>query len=220
MAEDLFGNDTFEVRNKQMPGKGEMTKEETKMIKQIKIDVHRTMPEMEVFSHDILQCLMTRVLYVRSYKHPESGYVQGMNDLIAPFVLVFLGEQLQKMTDEISVVALEQCDPQKLKNAEADVYWCLARVIDDVADNFIEGQPGIHKTISKMQKLIEQKEAALLKSLDEMDIKFMDFAYRWTHCYLMREFDIYQIIRLWDTYFSEEEGFSQFHAYVCSALFL
>jgi len=48
----------------------------------------------------------------------------------------------------------------------------------------------------------------------------MDFAYRWVSCYLTREFDIYQTIRLWDTYFSEEEGFSQFHCYVCAALLL
>jgi hypothetical protein len=48
----------------------------------------------------------------------------------------------------------------------------------------------------------------------------MDFAYRWVSCYLTREFDIYQTIRLWDTYFSEDEGFSQFHSYVCAALFL
>lgn len=53
-----------------------------------------------------------------------------------------------------------------------------------------------------------------------MDIIFMDFAYRWVACYLTREFNMYQIIRLWDTYFSEEEGFSQFHCYVCAALFL
>ena len=48
----------------------------------------------------------------------------------------------------------------------------------------------------------------------------MDFAYRWVACYLTREFNMYQTIRLWDTYFSEEEGFSQFHCYVCAALFL
>jgi TBC1 domain family member 2 len=44
--------------------------------------------------------------------------------------------------------------------------------------------------------------------LDQLDINFMDFAYRWVSCYLTREFDIFQIIRLWDTYLSEEEGFS------------
>lgn len=97
------------------------------------------MPEMDVFGHDIVQCLMTRVLYVWAIQHPESGYVQGVNDLLAPFVLVFLGEQLQRMTDEVTVEALEGCELQKIKNAEADVYWCLTGVLEDVADNFIEG---------------------------------------------------------------------------------
>ena len=48
----------------------------------------------------------------------------------------------------------------------------------------------------------------------------MDFAYRWVACYLTREFDIFKITRIWDTYLSEDEGFSQFHCYVCAALFL
>ena len=48
----------------------------------------------------------------------------------------------------------------------------------------------------------------------------MDFAYRWITCYLMREFNIFQIVRLWDTYLSEEEGFAEFHCYVCAALLL
>ena len=47
-----------------------------------------------------------------------------------------------------------------------------------------------------------------LNHLEEMDIIFMDFAYRWVACYLTREFNIFQIIRIWDTYLSEEEGFS------------
>lgn len=59
-----------------------------------------------------------------------------------------------------------------------------------------------------------------MKHLESMDLMFMDFAYRWISCYLTREFNIYQIIRLWDTYFAEEEGFSQFHCYVCAVLFL
>jgi TBC1 domain family member 2 len=69
-------------------------------------------------------------------------------------------------------------------------------------------QPGVHKIINKMKKLIEQADPEVLKHLDSLDINFMDFAYRWVSCYLTREFDIYQIIRLWDTYLSEEEGFS------------
>lgn len=104
--------------------------------------------------------------------------------------------------------------------AEADTFWCLSKLIDDIQDNYTELQPGVHKIINKMKKLIEQSDPDSLEHLKELDINFMDFAYRWVSCYLTREFNIYQIIRLWDTYFSEEDGFSQFHCYVCAALFL
>lgn len=74
--------------------------------------------------------------------------------------------------------------------------------------------------LNKMKAVIEQVDKESLEYLASQDIMFMDFAYRWVACYLTREFNIYQVIRLWDTYFSEEEGFSQFHTYVCAALFL
>ena len=59
-----------------------------------------------------------------------------------------------------------------------------------------------------MKKLIEQSDLQAYEHLSNLEINFIDFAYRWISCYLTREFSIYQIIRLWDTYFSEEEGFS------------
>jgi TBC1 domain family member 2 len=74
--------------------------------------------------------------------------------------------------------------------------------------------------MNKMKKLIEQSDLQSYEHLSNLEINFIDFAYRWISCYLTREFSIYQIIRLWDTYFSEEEGFSQFHCYVSAALFL
>ena len=74
--------------------------------------------------------------------------------------------------------------------------------------------------INKMKAVIEQVDPESLTHLEEMDIMFMDFAYRWVACYLTREFNLYHIIRIWDTYLSEDEGFSQFHCYVCAALFL
>ena len=87
-------------------------------------------------------------------------------------------------------------------------------------DNYTEMQPGVHKIINKMKAIIQSVDPDILAHLQDLDINFMDFAYRWVSCYLTREFDIYQIIRLWDTYLSEDEGFSQFHCYVCAALFL
>jgi hypothetical protein len=33
---------------------------------------------------------MERVLYIWAIRHPASGYVQGINDLMTPFLVVFL----------------------------------------------------------------------------------------------------------------------------------
>ena len=36
-----------------------------------------------------VQSLMERVLFVWSIRHPACGYVQGINDLLTPFLVVF-----------------------------------------------------------------------------------------------------------------------------------
>lgn len=38
---------------------------------------------------------MERILFIWAIRHPASGYVQGMNDLVTPFMLVFLSEHVR-----------------------------------------------------------------------------------------------------------------------------
>ena len=38
--------------------------------------------------------LLERILYIWAIRHPASGYVQGINDLVTPFFVVFLSEYL------------------------------------------------------------------------------------------------------------------------------
>ena len=38
---------------------------------------------------------------------------------------------------------------------EADVFWCLSKLIDDIQDNYTDMQPGVHKMINKMKAVIE-----------------------------------------------------------------
>lgn len=51
--------------------------------------------------------MLTRVLFIWQYKHPASGYVQGINDLAAILMYVFILEQasendslIEELTDE------------------------------------------------------------------------------------------------------------------------
>lgn len=78
-----------------------------------------------------------------------------------------------------------------MMKVEADVFWCLSKLVDDIQDNYTELQPGVHKIMNKMKKLIESSDVEAYDHLNSLEIDFMDFAYRWVSCYLTREFSIF-----------------------------
>ena len=51
------------------------------------MDVPRTSPSSEIFHHSAVQRALERVLYIWALRHPASGYVQGINDLVTPFFI-------------------------------------------------------------------------------------------------------------------------------------
>lgn len=67
---------------------------EIKTQRLIKQDVPRTNPELKLFRHDRIQGALERILYIWSIRHPGSGYVQGLNDLVTPFMVVFLSDSI------------------------------------------------------------------------------------------------------------------------------
>ena len=77
---------------------------------EILIDVPRTAPAAKVFRHEIVQRALERVLYIWALRHPASGYVQGINDLVTPFYFVFLSQHLprDRPCTEEDVEALSQ----------------------------------------------------------------------------------------------------------------
>mmetsp|Transcript_20219 Transcript_20219/g.51667 ORF Transcript_20219/g.51667 Transcript_20219/m.51667 type:complete len:470 (+) Transcript_20219:261-1670(+) len=68
------------------------TKEQLAIIKQIRVDVPRTSPEVPIFQHPALQDILERILYIWALRHTATLYVQGINDLVTPFLAVFLAE--------------------------------------------------------------------------------------------------------------------------------
>jgi hypothetical protein len=60
--------------------------------------------------------------------------------------------------------------------------------------------------------------APLAMHLQNEGIEFIQFAFRWINCLLMREISLRNTVRMWDTYLAEgSEGFSEFHVYVCAS---
>ncbi|KAI4115192.1 MAG: hypothetical protein LQ345_004153 [Seirophora villosa] len=183
---------------------------------QISIDVPRTSPHLQLYSYEATQRSLERILYVWAIRHPASGYVQGINDLVTPFWQVFLSSYITDPNIE-SGMDPGQLPRPVLDAVEADSFWCLSKLLDGIQDNYIFAQPGIVRQVSALKDLTTRIDSGLAKHLENEGVEFMQFSFRWVNCLLMREFSIHCIIRMWDTYLAEEQGFSDFHLYVCAA---
>jgi hypothetical protein len=91
-----------------------------------------------MFRKPEIQESLRRVLFIWAVRHPASGYVQGINDLSSILLIVFL--QPYYDTD---ICAGDIEITESLNVAEADVYWCLTRILDGILDYFIPSTPGI-----------------------------------------------------------------------------
>lgn len=77
--------------------------QEKALIHQIKIDVPRTLPHHSLFSDLSVQRALERILLMWAFRHPASGYVQGINDLVTPFFVVFLEDIVRNNLDKYKI---------------------------------------------------------------------------------------------------------------------
>jgi hypothetical protein len=103
-----------------------------------------------------------------------------------------------------------------LLQVEADVYWSLTNILAGIQDHYTADQPGVQRMVMRLEELIIRIDGNLTQHLSDVGIQFIQFAFKWMNCLLLREFNLRCVIRLWDTYISED-GFEDFHVYVCAA---
>lgn len=189
------------------------------MLRQILNDIPRMNPLIPIFQKKIVQDIFQRVLYVWAVRHPASGYVQGINDLLTPFFTVFLTEYCD-LNMEIQNVDIENLPEKNLRQLEADSYWCMTKLLERIQENYVFSQPGIQRKVQSLDDLIKRIDRNLHQHLKVNNVEFIQFAFRWMNNLLMREIPLNCTIRLWDTYHAEPFGFSDFHLYVCAAFLL
>ncbi|XP_071642348.1 TBC1 domain family member 22B [Temnothorax longispinosus] len=189
--------------------------------RQIHIDIPRMSPLISLFQQTTVQLIFERILYIWAIRHPASGYVQGMNDLVTPFFLVFLQEAIpiQAWQDlenyDVASLSKEQRDI-----IEADSFWCLSKFLDGIQDNYIFAQLGIQHKVNQLKELIQRIDAPLHQHLHQHGVDYLQFSFRWMNNLLTREIPLHCTIRLWDTYLAESDRFASFQLYVCAAFLL
>ncbi|KAH7833346.1 hypothetical protein Vadar_005314 [Vaccinium darrowii] len=195
----------------------ERTDEEITMLRQISVDCPRTVPDVTFFQQAVVQKSLERILYTWSIRHPASGYVQGINDLATPFLVVFLSEFLEGSVEDWTTLDLP---PEKISNIEADCYWCLSKLLDGMQDHYTFAQPGIQRLVFRLKELVRRIDEPVSRHIEEQGLEFLQFAFRWFNCLLIREIPFHLVTRLWDTYLAEGDALPDFLVYIFASFLL
>jgi len=148
--------------------------------------------------------VVERILFTFAKLNPGIAYVQGMNEIIGPLYYTFAS------------------DPDKdwQEHAEEDAFFCFTSIMGDIRDNFIksldDSAHGIGE-INRLLCLLQVKDAELWNDLQKKQLKPQFFAFRWITLLLSQEFILPDVIRLWDSLFSDPNRFD-FLLHVCCAM--
>lgn len=98
---------------------------------QILLDLPRTFPFLPLIHQEPVQSALERILLTYASRHPATGYVQGMNDLLVPIYAVILSQYV-KNHEEVWSCDVYSMSEEVLKEVEADSYWCLGSLLDRI----------------------------------------------------------------------------------------
>lgn len=77
--------------------------------------------------------------------------MQGINDLVTPFLTVFLSQHCEGRMEEWRVDALSE---GVVTQVEADSYCCLCRLLEGIQDHYTHAQPGIQRMVFSVRELV------------------------------------------------------------------
>ncbi|XP_068163522.1 TBC1 domain family member 22A isoform X4 [Antennarius striatus] len=125
-------------------------------VTEIHIDIPRTNPLIPLFQQASVQEIFERILFIWAIRHPASGYVQGINDLVTPFFVVYVFEYIEEEVENFDVSSLQE---EALRNIEADSFWCMSKLLDGIQDNYTFAQPGIQRKVKALEELVSRIDA-------------------------------------------------------------
>lgn len=114
-----------------------------------------------------------------------------MNELVTPFYVSFLAHHIscgrieQACSFDVSALPTELLDA-----VEADTYWCLTKLLDGIQDHYTFSQPGLQRMVFRLQGIVQRIDTDLYNHLEAQQVSFIQFAFRWMNCLLVREMKV------------------------------
>ncbi|KAJ3054087.1 GTPase activating protein [Rhizophlyctis rosea] len=116
--------------------------------------------------------MLKNVLMTYTMYNFELGYVQGMNDLLAPILAVM--------------------------RSESEAFWCFAEFMKTMQHNFFRDQSGMRTQLRRLELLIKFIDPFLYEHLEATDSINLFICFRWLLVLFKREFDFQDTSTLWE----------------------
>ncbi|KAK8541549.1 hypothetical protein V6N12_014180 [Hibiscus sabdariffa] len=144
------------------------------LLHQIGLDVVRTDPALAFYEIETNQAKLWDILAVYSWMDNDIGYMQGMNDICSPMVILF--------------------------ENEADAFWCFERAMRRLRDNFRSDTTsiGVQSQLVTLSHVIKTVDPKLHQHLEELDGGEYLFAFRMLMVLFRREFSFIDSLYLWE----------------------
>ncbi|RUS14214.1 rab-GTPase-TBC domain-containing protein, partial [Jimgerdemannia flammicorona] len=129
-------------------------------------------------------------MFIYAKLNPGVGYVQGMNELLGPIYHLF---------------ARDTSAPDTQAHAEADSFFAFTHLMSDVRDHFVRSldddpHTGINASMARMARRLRWCDEELWQDLAEVkEVKEQYYAFRWIMVLGMQEWNLPDVIRLWDS---------------------
>jgi len=161
---------------------------------EINKDVQRTYPDLNFFCTDTRHYdALRRALFIYAKLNPGICYVQGMNEIYAPLYYVLAND----------------VDPTCVENAEKDAFFCFVHLMSQIRDHFCQSldtsEVGIKGSLTQMMLILKHLDPHLWADLRQKQINPQFYGLRWLSLLLSQEFDLPDLVRLWDSLFAAEE---------------
>ncbi|KAM6592176.1 hypothetical protein CsatA_014781 [Cannabis sativa] len=144
------------------------------LLHQIGLDVARTDRALAFYENEAHQAKLWDILSVYAWLDNDIGYVQGMNDICSPMVI--------------------------LLDDEADAFWCFERAMRRLRENFrcSSSSIGVQAQLCTLSQIIKAVDPKLHQHLEDLDGGEYLFAFRMLMVLFRREFSFVDALYLWE----------------------
>ncbi|XP_048230534.1 rab GTPase-activating protein 22 isoform X2 [Ricinus communis] len=121
---------------------------------------------------------LVAILEAYALYDPETGYCQGMSDLLSPIIVVI--------------------------EEDYEAFWCFVGFMKKARHNFRLDEVGIRRQLGLISKIIRCKDIHLYRHLEKLQAEDCFFLYRMVVVLFRRELNLEQTLCLWEVMWADQ----------------